>query len=63
MPHFKKICLASGLALTLGTGAFAQERDVDGWMEPAHSILGVYNVKDMIQIPGTKWIIGSGRMA
>lgn len=35
-------------------------RDVEGWMKSARFILGVYNVEDMIQIPGTRWIVGSG---
>ncbi len=35
-------------------------RDVEGWMKSAKFIVGVYNVEDMIQIPGTRWIIGSG---
>ena len=35
-------------------------RTVDDWMKSAHFILGVYNVEDLIQIPGTRWIIGSG---
>jgi len=35
-------------------------RDVEGWMKSAHFILGVYSVEDMIQIPGTLWIVGSG---
>jgi hypothetical protein len=35
-------------------------RDVKGWMKSARFILGVYNVEDMIQIPGTRWIVGSG---
>jgi len=29
-------------------------------MKSAHFILGVYSVEDMLQIPGTRWIVGSG---
>ena len=36
------------------------DRDVEGWMKSAHFIVGCYDVEDLIQIPGTKWIIGSG---
>jgi len=56
--HNAVIILCS--VLTLGTSAVADDRDVDGWMKSANFILGVYNVEDMVQIPGTKWIIGSG---
>jgi len=35
-------------------------RDVAGWMKSAKFIVGAYNVEDMILIPGTRWIIGSG---
>ncbi len=35
-------------------------RDVAGWMKSAKFIFGVYNVEDMLQIPGTRWIVGSG---
>jgi hypothetical protein len=31
-----------------------QGRDVEGWMKSAHFIPGVYNVEDIIQIPGTR---------
>lgn len=48
-----------GLTVALGTAAFAQERDVDSWMELANFILGVYSAEDIIQIPGTRWIFGS----
>jgi hypothetical protein len=30
------------------------------WMKSAHFIVGVYSVEDLIQIPGTRWIVGSG---
>lgn len=48
------------LPLAFGATAFAQEADTERWMKFAHFIVGVYNVEDMIQIPGTRWIIGSG---
>jgi hypothetical protein len=51
-------CLCFTLAF--GATAVAQGRDVDGWMKSAHFIVGVYNVEDMIQLPETRWIIGSG---
>ena len=35
-------------------------RDVDGWMKSAHFITGCYNIEDLIQIPGTRWIVGGG---
>lgn len=35
-------------------------RDVDGWLQSAHFIVGCYNVEDLIQIPGTRWIVGGG---
>ena len=35
-------------------------RDVAGWMKSVKFIVGVYSVEDMLQIPGTRWIIGSG---
>jgi len=35
-------------------------RDVAGWMKSSKFIVGVYNVEDLIQIPGTRWIVGSG---
>jgi len=35
-------------------------RDVEGWMNSAKFIVGVYSVEDMLQIPGTLWIVGSG---
>lgn len=35
-------------------------RDVEGWMKSAKFIVGCYNVEDMVQIPGTRWIVGSG---
>lgn len=34
--------------------------NVEDWMKSAHFIVGCYNVEDLIQIPGTRWIIGSG---
>jgi len=48
------------LALALGSSAFADTRDVEGWMKSSNFIVGVYNVEDLIQIPGTPWILGSG---
>ncbi len=33
---------------------------VGDWMKSAHFIDGCYNLEDMIQIPGTRWIVGSG---
>jgi hypothetical protein len=35
-------------------------RDVDGWMRSARFVLGCYNVEDLLLIPGTRWIVGSG---
>jgi len=48
------------LTVACGAAAVAQDRDVEGWMKSAKFIVGVYNVEDMIQIPGTRWIVGSG---
>ncbi|MGD8316185.1 MAG: hypothetical protein PVH21_04515 [Myxococcales bacterium] len=36
------------------------DRDVEGWMKSAHFIPGVYNMEDIIHIPETRWIVGSG---
>ncbi len=38
-------------------------RDAENWMKDANFILGVYNVEDMLQIPDTRWIVGSGLRA
>jgi len=35
-------------------------RDVAGWMKSAHFIVGCYSVEDLVQIPGTPWIVGGG---
>jgi len=48
------------LTLAFGAAAIAKDRDVAGWMKSAKFIVGVYNVEDMLQIPGTLWIVGSG---
>jgi len=48
------------LTLAFGATAVAQDRDVEGWMKSARFIVGVYNVEDLVQIPGTQWIVGSG---
>jgi len=48
------------LSLAFGATAIAQDRDVAGWMKSAKFIVGCYNVEDLVQIPGTRWIVGSG---
>ena len=37
-----------------------EQRSVQEWMESANFILGIYYPEDIIQIPGTKWIIATG---
>ena len=48
------------LTLTVTTKGSAQQRDVEGWMQSANFIVGIYYAEDIIQIPGTRWIIASG---
>ena len=48
------------LTLALGATATAQNRDVAGWMKSSKFIVGCYNVEDLVQIPGSPWIVGSG---
>ena len=38
----------------------AQNKAIDKWMESANFILGIYYPEDIIQIPGTKWILATG---
>lgn len=51
------------LLLAMWAGAQGQNKealDVEGWMKSAKFIVGCYNVEDMLLIPGTHWIVGSG---
>jgi len=52
--------LGAGHAQDAKANATMANRDVAGWMKSARFIVGVYNVEDMLQIPGTRWIVGSG---
>jgi hypothetical protein len=55
MRHSRNTCLALGLTLVLGTSASAQERDVDGWMESANSILG-----GAVEVGDRLWLSSTG---
>lgn len=60
MRCIRKWIACLGLVLAFGTAASAQNSEVDRLMKSARFIVGVHNVEDLIQIPGTRWIIGSG---
>lgn len=60
MKNYRYTVAALCLALAFGSSAIADDRDVEGWMESANFILGVYSAEDIVQIPGTKWIVASG---
>ena len=52
---------ASLLALGVGiTACTAEKPEGQGPVEPDEVICGVDNVEDMVSLPGTSWIIGSG---
>jgi hypothetical protein len=57
--HLRNTCLSLALTLALGTSALAQERDVDGWMESANFILGVYSAEDIIMPCGLYGAFGA----
>lgn len=40
-----------------------KNHSVEDWMKGANFIVGVYNVEDLLLIPGTRWIVGSGLLA
>ncbi len=60
MTSYRNVMASLVLTLVIGGTAIAQERSVGDWMKSANFILGVYSVEDIVQIPSTKWIVGSG---
>ncbi|WP_455387845.1 hypothetical protein [Petrachloros mirabilis] len=44
----------------VGATAVAPDPKIEAYLKTARFIVGVYNVEDLIQIPGTRWIVGSG---
>lgn len=51
---------ASDAKSTGGENTTATERRVEKLMASARFLYGFYNVEDIIQIPGTQWIVGGG---
>jgi len=63
----REIVTAKGMARIASLGALAMamaactaEKGADGPVEPDEVICGLANVEDMVAIPDTPWIIGSG---
>ena len=56
------LALLGAVAMTIGAsphGAKAAEGKACGQDGPLHYVCGANNVEDMIQVPGTRWLLGS----